>query len=74
MSVLAIDIGNSRVGFNVFTEGRAQDAAVRITHADLDKELAEILKSQWEKAVRETQNNEDDDTEREDGIDFKLSF
>jgi type III pantothenate kinase len=63
MSVLAIDIGNSRVGFNVFTAGKAQDAAVRLTHVDLDKELASTLKSLWEKAERETQENEDDDTE-----------
>lgn len=63
MSVLAIDIGNSRVGFNVFTGGKAQDEAVRLTHADLDKELAGTLKSLWEKAERETQDNQDDDTE-----------
>ena len=63
MSVLAIDIGNSRVGFNVFTKGKAQDAAIRLTHADLDKELAGTLKHLWEKAQRETDTNGDDDTE-----------
>jgi type III pantothenate kinase len=63
MSVLAIDIGNSRVGFNVFTAGKAEDAAVRLTHGDLDKELATTLKSLWEKAERETGEGGDDDTE-----------
>ena len=50
MSVLAIDIGNSRVGLNVFTDGKAQDPAIRIHHADLDKELATTLETLWEKA------------------------
>jgi type III pantothenate kinase len=63
MSVLAIDIGNSRVGFNVFTQGQAQDAAVRLAHAELDTQLASTLKSLWEKAEAETKHNEDDDTE-----------
>jgi len=63
MSVLAIDIGNSRVGFNVFTQGKAQDEALRLAHADLDKELAATLKTLWEKAQRETTENDDDDTE-----------
>ena len=63
MSVLSIDIGNSRVGFNVFTAGKAQDAAIRLAHADLDRELAATLKTLWEKAESETRENEDDDTE-----------
>jgi type III pantothenate kinase len=63
MSVLAIDIGNSRVGFNVFTKGKAQDPAIRLHHYELDKDLASTLKTLWEKAERETQENEDDDTE-----------
>ena len=63
MSVLVIDIGNSRVGFNVSTGGKAQDAAVRLMHAELDKELASTLKCLWEKAKAETAENEDDDTE-----------
>src|SRR5438132_879112 len=63
MSVLAIDIGNSRVGFNVFTGGKAQDEAVRLAHGDLDKELAGTLQSLWEKCERETKENEDDDAE-----------
>ncbi len=63
MSVLAIDIGNSRIGFGVFTAGKAQDPALRITHADLEKELAPTLKSLWEKAEHETKQNDDDVTE-----------
>jgi type III pantothenate kinase len=63
MSVLAIDIGNTRIGFGVFTGGKAQDPAIRISHADLDTSLAETLKSLWEKAERETQSDGDDVTE-----------
>jgi len=63
MSVLAIDIGNSRVGLNVFTDGKAQDPAVRIPHADLDKDLIPTLKSLWEKAQRESKEADDDETE-----------
>jgi type III pantothenate kinase len=62
MSVLAIDIGNTRVGFNVFTQGKAQDAAVRLTHAQLDTELAGTLQTLWEKTERETQEGGDDDS------------
>jgi type III pantothenate kinase len=47
----------------VYTSGKAQDAAVRLTHAELDKELASTLKNLWEKAQRETREHEDDDTE-----------
>src|ERR1700761_1920798 len=63
MSVLAIDIGNTRIGFNVFTHGKAQDAAVRIAHADLDEQLVDTLKTLWEKAQRESKEAEDDVTE-----------
>src|SRR3954469_8712956 len=63
MSVLAIDIGNSRVGLNVFTQGKAQDEAVRLAHAALDTDLASTLKGLWEKAQQETRDNGDDDTE-----------
>jgi len=63
MSVLAIDIGNSRVGFNVYTKGKAQDPTIHLHHFELDKDLASTLKMQWEKAERETRENEDDDTE-----------
>jgi type III pantothenate kinase len=63
MSVLAIDIGNSRVGLNVFTDGKAQDPAIRIHHADLDKELATTLETLWEKAQRESKEGDDEDPE-----------
>jgi len=63
MSVLAIDIGNTRVGFNVFTAGKAKDPAIRLTHLELDKELASTLKTLWERAGRETEEAEDEATE-----------
>jgi type III pantothenate kinase len=63
MSVLAIDIGNTRVGFNVFTHGKAQDAATRLAHGELDTQLAATLKALFEKAQGETTEAEDDDTE-----------
>jgi type III pantothenate kinase len=62
MSVLAIDIGNTRVGFNVFTHGQAQDAAVRLTHAQLATDLAGTLQSLWEKTEHETQEDGDDES------------
>ncbi len=62
MSVLAIDIGNSRVGLNVFTAGKAQDPAVRLTREQLDAELAGTLQSLWQKAQSETEINDDDQT------------
>ena len=63
MSVLAIDIGNSRVGFNVFTGGKAQDPAIRLHHHELDKDLAATLKTLWERAGRESEEAGNDDTE-----------
>jgi type III pantothenate kinase len=63
MSVLAIDIGNSRVGFNVFTHGKVQDPSIRLHHYELDKDLAATLRTLWEKAERETREAQDDDTE-----------
>ncbi|MCL2647512.1 MAG: type III pantothenate kinase [Phycisphaerales bacterium] len=54
MSVLAIDIGNTRVGFNVFTAGKAQAPSIRLHHHELDKELASTLKTLWVRAQRET--------------------
>ncbi|HVX85496.1 MAG TPA: type III pantothenate kinase [Phycisphaerae bacterium] len=60
MSVLAIDIGNSRVGFNVYTQGKAQDAAVRLTHAELESQLAGTLKTLFEKAKRESAEAEEE--------------
>jgi type III pantothenate kinase len=62
MSVLAIDIGNTRVGLNVFTRGKAQDAAVRLTHGQLEGELAGVLRELWEKAVKEAAENGDEET------------
>jgi type III pantothenate kinase len=62
MSVLAIDIGNTRVGMNVFTRGKAQDAAVRLTHGELEKELAGTLRQLWEKAEREAKEDEEEET------------
>jgi type III pantothenate kinase len=58
MSVLAIDIGNSRVGLNVFTFGKAQDAAIRLTHNQLDHELPTALRELWKKAQSETAAND----------------
>jgi type III pantothenate kinase len=60
MSVLAIDIGNSRVGFNVFTQGKALDPAIRLHHADLEKDLISTLETLWEKAQRESSDDEDE--------------
>lgn len=62
MSVLAIDIGNSRLGIGVFTDGKSQDSAVRITHAQIDAELPELLKQLHQKAITETQEAGDDET------------
>ena len=63
MSVLAIDIGNTRVGAGVFTRGKAQDPAVRIAHARLDSDFPPVLRSLWEKAQAETHELEDSATE-----------
>jgi type III pantothenate kinase len=63
MSVLAIDIGNSRIGFNVFTGGKAQDPSVRLHHAELDKELQSTLDLLWQKTQNESAEAGDDDTE-----------
>lgn len=63
MSVLAIDIGNTRVGFNVFTAGKAQDPAVRLAHAQLAADMPSTLANLWQKAQAETQAAEDEDVE-----------
>ena len=34
MSVLAIDVGNSRVGLKVFTAGRTQEPSIRLHHTN----------------------------------------
>lgn len=61
MSVLAIDIGNTRVGLGVFTDGKSDDPALRLTHVELDKELPATLKSLWENAVAQTDDAGDDE-------------
>jgi len=63
MSVLAIDIGNSRVGFGVFTAGKSQDPALRLKHAELDSELAATLKKLWERTQAESAAADDEDSE-----------
>jgi type III pantothenate kinase len=60
MSVLAIDIGNSRIGFNVFTQGKAIDPAIRLHHAELEKELPTTLTHLWERAQNESNEAQDD--------------
>ena len=59
MSVLAIDIGNSRVGFNVFTDGKARAPAIRLHHHELEAQLAETLRTLWAKTTREGETVED---------------
>jgi type III pantothenate kinase len=61
MSVLAIDIGNTRIGLNVFTAGKAQDPSTRIAHEKIDAELPGVLATLWEKTENETKTNEDED-------------
>lgn len=39
MSILAVDIGNSRIGLGIYEDGKAKDAAVRIAIADLESQL-----------------------------------
>jgi type III pantothenate kinase len=60
MSVLAIDIGNSRVGLNVFTLGKAQDPSIRLAHADVEKDLAATLETLWEKTQRKSKEDEEE--------------
>ncbi|HVT79396.1 MAG TPA: type III pantothenate kinase [Phycisphaerae bacterium] len=62
MPVLAIDIGNTRIGLNAFSDGKAADPALRLTHAELDKELAPTLKSLWQKVEAESDTADDEDT------------
>ena len=68
MSVLAIDIGNSRVGLGVFTQGKSVDPAQRFPHLDLAHELAPALKTLWETAQGETRDHEDPDADSDTGI------
>ena len=62
MSVLAIDVGNTRVGFGVYTLGKAQDPAQRLAHGQLEAEMAGALNNLWQKALAETGTNEGDET------------
>ena len=39
MSVIAIDIGNTRVGVGLFTAGKSADPAIRFNHADIQSEM-----------------------------------
>ncbi len=39
MSVIAIDIGNTRVGVGLFTSGKSADPAIRFNHADIQSEM-----------------------------------
>lgn len=39
MSVIAIDIGNTRVGVGLFTDGKSADPAARFAHADIQSEM-----------------------------------
>jgi type III pantothenate kinase len=50
MSVVAIDIGNSRIGLGLFTEGTAADPALRYTHDQIDGDLTAGLLDLWAKA------------------------
>jgi type III pantothenate kinase len=61
MPVLAIDIGNTRVGLAAFTGGKSEDPSIRLTHAELDRELPRTLASLWEK-VEAQAGDEDDNT------------
>lgn len=50
MSVLAIDIGNSRVGAAFFTDGKTADPAARIEIGAIDAELPPLLEKLWQAA------------------------
>ncbi len=58
MSVLAIDIGNTRVGLGVFLNGKGLDPAQRILHGHIDSELPGAVKSLWQ-AARHAEGNGD---------------
>lgn len=62
MSVLAVDIGNSRIGFGVFSNGKSKDPALRLQHAQLDSDLDSTLQTLWKTAEGETRVEEDDQT------------
>lgn len=62
MSVLAIDIGNSRIGLNVFQDGKAADPAQRIPRASVDAEIESAITSLWATAQGQSKAADDDDT------------
>jgi len=62
MSVLAIDVGNSRVGLAVLSAGKSKDAAVRFHHGELDKELPATLATLWKTAEAESTEAGDEET------------
>ncbi|HTV49445.1 MAG TPA: type III pantothenate kinase [Phycisphaerae bacterium] len=45
MSVLALDLGNSRIGVGIFEQGKARDPGMRIARENIDEELGAILKN-----------------------------
>jgi type III pantothenate kinase len=61
MSVLAIDIGNSRVGLGVFTQGKSKDPAIRLNHSDLDRDLPTTLRDLWQTTQSETHEDGDEE-------------
>ena len=61
MSVLAIDIGNTRVGLAVFTAGKAAEPAVRFQHAELEQSLPATLRNLWKRAGAESAELGDDE-------------
>ena len=48
MSVLAIDIGNSRIGVGVFALGKSEDPAHRLMHHNWESELKAALTDLWQ--------------------------
>lgn len=44
MSILAVDIGNSRIGLGIYEDGKARDAAVRIASADMARQLPQAIR------------------------------
>ncbi|MCL5945263.1 MAG: type III pantothenate kinase [Planctomycetes bacterium] len=46
MSVIAIDIGNTRVGVGLYTNGKSADPAMRFNHAEIQSEMLAHLQKQ----------------------------
>ena len=47
MSVIAIDIGNTRLGVGLFAEGAVSEPAQRITHDEIADRLDDLLRGLW---------------------------